>query len=133
MPHRSCRLKLTTESQASGDTARVFGEAKQALGMPVVPEVLQAYAAMPDFLRTMWAAAGPALRSSEFLRCAERLRAQAYTETFNYFTAIPQLREQAAEVNSAVELFHCAAPRMLLLTVAVRRALESPVGSPRPI
>lgn len=109
----------------------MFAAAKRALGMPFVPEVLQAYAATPEFLLAMWNAVAPALRNGEFLRCAERIRAQAYTEVFNYLGAIHNIGVPSPELADAIELFHCAAPRMLLLTITVQRALEAPVGRER--
>jgi hypothetical protein len=123
---RRSRVHLVQENQASGAVERVFAEAKNTLGLSFIPEVLRAYAGVPAFLDVMWSAVAPALGTRNFLHNSERLRAQAYTEAFNYLN-VPEINADS-DVAAAIDSFHCAAPRILLLTSIVLRALEEPVG-----
>jgi len=123
-------VHLIPENQASDAADRVFTKAKQALGVSFAPEILRAYATVPGFLDLMWATVGPALQECDFLRKSDRLRAQAYTEAFNYLT-VPEIKSDT-DISCTIDGFHWAAPRILLLTSIVLRALEEPVGSARP-
>ena len=126
---RRSSVHLIPENQAQGVADRVFTKAKQALGISFAPEVLRAYAAVPAFLDLMWEAVAPVVQEHDFLRKSDRLRAQAYTEAFNYLT-VPEISADS-DVTSTIDGFHRAAPRLLLLTSIVLRALEEPIGSAR--
>lgn len=126
---RRSSVHLIPENQAQGVADRVFTKAKQALGISFAPEVLRAYAAVPEFLDLMWEAVEPVVQERDFLHKSDRLRAQAYTEAFNYLT-VPEISADS-DVTSTIDGFHCAAPRLLLLTSIVLRALEEPIGSAR--
>lgn len=126
------RVTLVPEQGAAGVAEQVFAEARQALAVPFVPELLRAYAAIPNFLEVMWPAVTPALQTADFIRCAGRLRAQAFTEAFNYLGGVDALAPENDDINEVLRLFHDAAPRILLLTSVVLRALEAPVGSAKP-
>jgi hypothetical protein len=126
---RRSSVHLIPEDQAQGAADRVFAKAKQALGVSFAPEVLRAYAAVPGFLDFMWETVEPVLQERDFLRKSDRLRAQAYTEAFNYLT-VPEINADS-DATSTIDGFHCAAPRLLLLTSIVLRALEEPIGRAR--
>lgn len=123
------RVALVAEQDVTGIPERVFADARQSLGISFVPELLRAYATIPKFLEIMWTTVDPALRSGEFVRCAERLRAQAYTEAFNYLEPIPPLPIENSEIVAVLQFFNEVSARFLLLASIVLRAMESPVGS----
>lgn len=133
------RLKVVREEQAEGRTAEIFREIKQALGVPHVNVIFQAYAVYPEFLERFWQAARPIVQTREFFALADRIGAEAYTSMHNYFV-IPSLREDIAdralnpedqrELIEAAELFHYNNPPLLLLAAAQLQAFETRVGRP---
>jgi hypothetical protein len=135
-PKRS-KLKLVPEAEAAGRIADIYGEIKQAFGVPLVSRLFQAYAVHPQFLDLLWIQLHPSLSADKFFSCAARLRAQAYTEAHNRFT-VPNLREDMArahlspaacdEVAQIVTFFHYADAVQLLVSTAVMQAFEAPVG-----
>ena len=48
-------IRLIDESEASGPVRALFGEIKQVLQVPFVPQVFQALAVNPDHLASVWA------------------------------------------------------------------------------
>ncbi len=130
------KLKVVRESQAEGRIAEIYQEIKQALGVPHLNVVFQAYAVYPEFLGRFWEAAQPIVQSREFFELAERIGAEAYTCMHNYF-AIPNLCEDVAkrglspdarrELTATVELFHYNNPPLLLLASAQLQAFEARV------
>lgn len=129
MPHRAARLKLVPE-EADGNVAQIFAAAKEATGLPFVPELLRAFGSVPEFWQFAWPQFHSAIRGRQFAHCADRLRAQAYTNSINYFTRIPAL-DWKQEVTATVDMYHCAAPRLLLLSATLLRAMEAPTGQAR--
>lgn len=133
------KLKLVREEEAQGRTAEIFGEVKDALGVPHVNVLFQAYAVYPEFLERFWEAAKPLVQSQEFFDLSDRIGAEAYTRMHNYF-AIPDLRAEIRtrglsgdarqELTGTVELFHYNNPPLLLLASAQMQAFESRVGRP---
>src|SRR5438270_10087601 len=97
------RVTLVPEQGATGVAERVFAEARRALAAPFVPELLRAYATIPSFVEVMWAGVAPALRSSEFVHCADRLRAQAYTVAFNYLGPVNALAAENQEIAATLQ------------------------------
>lgn len=135
------RLKLVSEAEASEPIRRIYAETKEALGVPFVSTLFQAYAAYPLFLELHWRALKPVVETEEFFRLAGRLRAEAYTRIHNYFT-IPDLCAQMTdlsfsegarhELTEVVELFHYANPVLLLIVSAQLQGFDTPAGEPRP-
>lgn len=129
--------KLVPEAQATGRVAEIYQEIKQALGVPHVNLIFQAYGAYPLFLEMHWKAFRPLLATSEFFSLAQRLRADAYTRMHNYFK-IPDLCEQMTELSfsvgarheleQVVELFHYNNPPLLLLIAAQLEAFDKRLG-----
>src|SRR6185369_12117364 len=88
---RGSRLKLVSEAEASPPICAIFDEVRHSLGVPAVPILYQAYAAVPKFLELHWEALRPALSTRIFFHMGERLAAEAYTRAQSYF-AIPDSR-----------------------------------------
>ena len=130
---RKRRLPLVREADASGRTLEIFQEIKAALGVPHVNLIFQAYAAYPKFLDSMWKAMQPAVETREFFQNGDRLRAEAYTRTHNYFL-VPDLCScirdihfstgAQHELTDVVELFHYNNPLLLLITAMQLHAFE---------
>ena len=98
MPFRKHKLHLVREHEAEGRIAEIFGEIREALGIPHVNVIFQTFASFPEFLDLFWRALKPALETQEFFSFSERLGAEAYTRVHNYFS-IPDLRRKVAEMN----------------------------------
>jgi hypothetical protein len=131
-------LKLVTAAEADEAVRMIFDEARLLLGLPQPPLLMQAWARHPKFLALAWDAwRGPA-GSAEFQSLAARLRAEAFTRAHSYFP-IPNLDARLKELrfsegarqelHQAVELFHDADARLLLLAAASFRAFHEPVGA----
>jgi hypothetical protein len=131
------RLKLVPESQARGRTLEIFEELKQALGIPEVTVVFQAYASYPTFLDLHWRALRPVVKTQQFFGLAERLRADSYTRIHSYFD-IPDLCARVEEMKfspgardeltGVVDLWHYCEPAFLLIVAAQFQAFESTIG-----
>jgi hypothetical protein len=138
MPQKKDKPVLVGEQEAQGSTREIFSEIKQALGVPHVNLVFQAYAAHPKFLELHWRATKPILETQEFFQLADRLRAEAYTRTYNYFS-LPDLCERVTdlsfstgarqELTEVVELFHYNNALLLLLMAAQMQAFDKAVGN----
>ena len=123
------RLHLVSESEAGGQTAHVFSEAKAALGIGYVPLAWQAFAAYPKFLDVLWSTLRPVLGTREFFELASKLRAEAYTFIHNYFK-VPALEEghPRARASALAEQLGTIEAAMLLLMTVQMQAFEGPVG-----
>lgn len=131
------KLKVVRESEVQGRIAEIYQEVKQALGVPQVNVVFQAYALYPRFLERLWEAAKPIVCCQEFFDLGERIGAEAYTRMHNYFV-IPDLcaeitdqglsADARQELTVMVELFHYNNPLLLLLTAAQLQAFETRIG-----
>jgi Halocarboxylic acid dehydrogenase DehI len=136
---RGSRLKLVSEAEASPPIRAIFDEVRHSLGVPVVPILYQAYAAIPKFLELHWEAFQPALSTRAFFRMGERLAAEAYTRAQSYF-AIPDLRAQSerdyavdSEMGAllgALAYYQYLDPLLVLITAAQMQAFDGVVGSP---
>ncbi len=131
------KLKVVPEAEAQGRIAEIYREIKEALGVPHVNVIFQAYAVYPEFLERFWGAARPVLQTREFFQLADRIGAEAYTRMHNYF-GIPDLcaemtrrglsEDARQELTQTVELFHYNNPPLLLLAAAQLQAFESRIG-----
>lgn len=130
---RKRRLPLVREADASGRTLEIYREIKEVLGVPHVNLIFQAFGAYPRFLDLMWKALRPAAETRQFFQHADRLRAEAYTRTHNYFL-IPDLCSSIREIQfsngaqheltDVVELFHYNNPLLLLIAALQLQAFE---------
>jgi hypothetical protein len=133
------RLKLVREAEASPGIRAIFAEVRHALGVPEVPMLYQAYAALPKFLELHWQAFRPAIQSRQFFRMGERLNAEAYTRAQSYFD-IPDLTSgdphqavngdflQHGYLSRTLEYYQYLDPLLLLITVAQMQAFDGTVG-----
>jgi hypothetical protein len=135
------RLKLVPESQAEGETARIYREIKGALGIPQIDGTYQALAAYPNFLKLHWEVLRPIVHTQEFFSLGERMRADCYTRMHGYFE-VPDLCTQVSnmefsngareELTDTVELHNYCTPLLLLMMAAQFQAFDSPVGGEGP-
>jgi hypothetical protein len=135
---RGSRLKLVSEAEASPPICAIFDEVRHDLGVPVVPILYQAYAAIPRFLELHWQALRPAFGTRDFFRMGQRLAAEAYTRAQSYF-AIPDLRalrknelggnQEIVSLIGALEYYQYLDPLLVLITAAQMQAFDGPVGS----
>lgn len=139
---KGSRLRLVSEAEASPEVRAIFDEVRHALGVPVVPVLYQAYAAVPRFLELHWQAFRPALQRRQFFHMGERLAAEVYTRSQSYFE-IPGLRMQpdlggeAADAEAfplarALEYYQYLDPLLLMVTVTQMQAFDGPVGCSEP-
>ncbi|MFB3812548.1 MAG: halocarboxylic acid dehydrogenase DehI family protein [Terriglobales bacterium] len=106
---------------------------KEALGLPNVGVVHQAFAVYPDFLKLHWRIFRPVTESQQLFDLADRLRADAYTRIFTYLD-VPDLGLQdpsmGRELMRVTELSQYQNSLLLLIAAAQYQAFEGPVGSP---
>ena len=131
------KLKVVAEAEAQGRIAEIYRAVKEALGVPHVNVIFQAYAVYPEFLERFWEAARPVVQTREFFELADRIGAEGYTRMHNYF-GIPNLSAEMTargmsgdvrqELTHTVELFHYNNPPLLLLATAQLQAFEARVG-----
>jgi hypothetical protein len=132
---RGQRLKLVSETDASGPVRAILQEVRHSLRVPVVPNLYQAYAAFPEFLDLHWQAFRPALQSERFFSLGCRLAAESYTRAHNYFE-IPALPQSEADpqglallpVAKVLDYYQYLDPLLLLVTAAQMQAFEGPIG-----
>jgi hypothetical protein len=132
------RLPMVSEEHADGRTREIYGEIREALGLPHVNILFQAYGGYPEFLAAFWQIFKPIVTSGQFFELGERLRAYAYTCMHNYFEVPDLCREMTAmnfsegareELTEVTDMFLYSNPLLLLMTVTLIQALEGPVGS----
>lgn len=132
---RGSRLKLVTEADAPSRTREIFRDLRECLGLPVIPELYQAYAAFPEFLELHWRAFRPVFESRQFFLLGARLAAESYTRAHNYFD-IPSLHGWDAapkpatplSISQVLDYYQYLDPLLLLITAAQMQAFEGPVG-----
>jgi len=137
MPERRGKLLLIREKEADGRTRELFGEIKQALGIPFVPVLYEALGAYPEFLEQHWRAFSPLVASHQFFELGDRLRGEAYTRMHNYFQ-ISDLCEPLTEMSfsegakhqlgDVIDLFNYANPLLLVIVSVQLLAFEHPPG-----
>lgn len=135
---RAHRLKLVSDSEASGRTREIFREVRQSLGTPAVPVLYQAYAVCPKFLEIHWDAFRPAIQSRRFFLLGARLAAESYTRVHNYFDVPPFCRRQhirdveaSTSMSRVLNYYQYLDPLLLLVAAAQMQAFEEPIGQTR--
>jgi len=121
------------EADASGRTVEIYREIKNALGVPHLNVIFQAYGAYPRFLDLTWKLLRPVVETGEFFENADRLRAEAYTAMHNYF-AVPDLGGRIRQIQfstgaqhelaNVVDLFQYNDPLILLVAAVQLQAFE---------
>ncbi len=138
---RGSRLKLIGDAEASAGVRAIFDEVRRNLGVPAVPVLYQAYAAVPRFLELHWEAFRPALQTRQFFCMGTRLAAEAYTRAQSYLE-VPDVRgdgkgsldESITQADKdgfarALNYYQYLDPLLLLITVSQMQAFDGPVGS----
>lgn len=134
---RGIRLKLVSEAVATAPVRAIFDEVRHSLGVPHVPILYQAYAAVPDFLTLHWQAFRPAIETRQFFAMGARLAAESYTRAHNYFE-VDDLREESGNAQEWVgegpslaevlDYYQYLEPLQLLITVGQMQALAGAIG-----
>ena len=140
MPWNRNKLNMVSETEARGETARIFAELKETLGIPHVSMVFRVLASLPRFFPLFWNASRPMLQTGEFFTTADQIRADAHNRMQARF-AVPNLQSKLTEmgftaraqeeVKDVVELYEYVNPVLLLNMAALMEGLEHPDGSPR--
>jgi len=141
MPEKRSKLMLVRDHEAQGRIREIFDEVKQALGVPGVPLLYQAYARYPEFLDLHWRAFRSLLSTGQFFGLADRLRGEAYTRAHNYFqigdlcepldqmSFSPGAKHQLEEV---IELFNYKDPPVLLIASIQLLAFDQAIAKGEP-
>ena len=131
------RLRLVTETEAHGRTQELYEDIRTTLGLPITPTAFQAFAVVPSFLELAWNALRPVARTQEFFILADRLRADAYTRCYTYFTvpdlcarleALQYSRGAREEIAASIEMLNHGSGIVLLLLAVLLQSFEGPVG-----
>lgn len=130
-------MRLATPEEADPEVAGIYAEMRDALGLPYVDKLHQAYGICPEFLTEHWRVAGPVVRSQQFVECAERLAHVAEEQVKSL--EIPDVEAELAtakvseasraEIHGCVELFRRASASSLLLCAWQARAFRGPIGN----
>lgn len=123
-----CRRPVE-EREAQAPTARIYHEMKQTLRVTGVGFNLRAWAAYDRFFAAMWEAVRPNCETRAFEEAASRIRAEAVSAA-DHIGRVGALaraglgESQAYQAEASLMLYHYLDPKLLLLTSAVRLALE---------
>jgi hypothetical protein len=130
---------MVSESEAQGETARIYAELKETLGIPHVSMVFRILAAFPQFFALFWKCAQPMLQTGEFFTAADQIRVQGYNQMKSGFD-VPDLRAKLVEfeftpraqeeVRDVVELYEYINPVLLLVMAALEQGFEHPESVP---
>ncbi len=125
-------IVLIRESEATDERAReAFRDIKNALRVPMVHLIFQAWAAFPRFLEVVWRRLRPSVLSPQFDELASRINARVRQGTQDWPIADHAALLRARAVSEAditrmreiVELFARANPKLEILASAVDVAL----------
>jgi len=131
-------IPLVREGEATEERAReAFRDIKNALRVPIVNLIFQAWAAVPRFLDLTWRRMRPNVLTAEFGALAARIERDVRAGTADWPVAdhAAQLRARAvsdaeiARMREVIELFAQVNPKLAILACAVEGALAGhPVG-----
>ncbi len=130
----SSKPKPIDEREAQGETERVYHEIRQTLRVTGVNLNFRTWASFERFFPVMWDAVRPNAETRAFEEAADRVRAEAVRAAdrlgrIGAAAAAGLGESQSYQVRAALELYHYVNPKLLVLTSAVRMALEGePVG-----
>lgn len=118
-----------SEHEATGEIERVYHEIRQVLRVTGVNLNLRTWATFGRFLPSVWDALRPNLETRAFEDASDRVRAEAVAaaEKLPRLDALvgPSLGEsQRYQIQAALDLYHTINPKLLVLTSAVRLALD---------
>lgn len=135
MPWNRNKLSMVSESEAKGDTARIFLDLKETLGIPHVSMAFRVLASLPRFFPLFWKAARPMLQTGEFFSAADQIRMEAYHRMQTRFS-VPNLHRKLIEfdftqraqdeVMDVVQLYEYVNPVLLLTMAALSQGMDHP-------
>jgi halocarboxylic acid dehydrogenase DehI len=135
------KLRLVPEAEADSEILGIYGEIRQALGLPYVNPMFKALAAYPSYFRIFWKALRSDLETREFFSLSQRLGAEAYTRVHNYLN-VPNLGRKVREMQfspgaqeelrDVIDLYLYNNSVLLLIAAAQMQGIENPSASPRP-
>lgn len=116
------------EADATVEIATIYGQIRQASGLPLVNLIWRHFAALPGVLPWAWAAVGPLIRSTSMAQARGRLAAGVALPTATGF----DWREagldpdEAARIRAIIEAYTRGNLTNLLALTALRLRLEQP-------
>lgn len=138
MPWNRNKLRLVSEGEAKGETAQIFAELKETLGIPHVSMAFRILASYPRFFTLFWKCARPMLETGEFFTAAEQIRVQGYDQVKSGFS-VPDLHAKLTElgfteraqeeVQDVVNLYEYVNPVLVLVMAALKDGFEHPEGA----
>ncbi|MGZ3461284.1 MAG: halocarboxylic acid dehydrogenase DehI family protein, partial [Archangium sp.] len=132
------RPRQVSEREADGEVERVLYEMRQVLRVTGLDVTVRTWAGFERFLVGMWEAMGPNAETRTFESAADEVRAQAVEAAerlgpLGAWSAVSLGDSQRYHLGGALELYHYLNPKMLVLTSAVKLALQDePVGALQP-
>ncbi len=133
---RTLQLHLVKPNEALLQVQRTYQEIQNALGIPWVPAVFQAYAAYPAFLELIWQRLGPVAQTKQFLEDALdiaeeacRQMAQIYQPGYSDSEVVQRLLAHGSreQIRHTLRAFEYGNPQLLILNKAVIEALDGRV------
>ncbi len=121
--------KPVDEYEAHGETERIYHQLRQTVRVTGVNLNFRTWAGFEHFFPAMWDTVQPNLETRIFEDAADQVRAQAVhaADLLGRVGAVAEAdlgESQAFQVRAALNLYHYVNPKMLVLTSAVRLALE---------
>ncbi len=124
----SGKPKPVSEHEASGEIESVYHDLRQTLRVSGVNLVFRTWAGTGRLLPVVWNAVRPNVQTRAFENAADAIRAEAAgaAEALGRIGAAPAgLGEsQSFQLRAALDLYRYVTPKLLVLTSAVRLALE---------
>ena len=123
------------EREAEGEIERVYHDVRQVLRVSGIDLNFQTWAAFDQSFPLLWDAVRDNAGTYAFERAADELRAEAARGALQ----LPRVQATAAltlgpsqlyQIGAALALYHYVHPKLLIVTAAVRIALEDPAGIP---
>ncbi|WP_159992487.1 hypothetical protein [Roseomonas sp. 18066] len=129
------------EADAAGETAAIYAELRQELGLPLVNLIWRHFAALPGVLPWAWSTVRPVMRSLEVLQGQDRMGQRLWQLAGDMAPALPTLTADQAAV---VDIYNRGNTTNLQLLTALRKAmagqaagggglLERQSGAPAPL
>jgi hypothetical protein len=123
------------EHEAAGETERVYHDVRQVMRVSGVPLTFNTWAAFGKSFPLLWTALRDNAGTYAFEQAADDLRAEAVRGALQLpridaTAAVPLGASQLYQIGAALALYHYVNPKLLILTAAVRIALDEAEGIP---
>ena len=123
------------EHEAAGEIERVYHDIRQVLRVSGVNLNFRTWAAFEKSFPLAWTALRDNAGTYAFEQAADELRAEAVRSALQMprigaTAAVPLGPSQLYQIGAALALYHYVNPKLLILTSAVRIALDEPEGIP---